>query len=427
MAHLTLYYDFSCPYAYLASTQVEAVVARTGAAFRAVPILLGGLFKALDTPQNLAATLPPRKAQYNLIDVHRWARLLGVPLDYPPEHPIRTVLALRALLAAGHDDGAAWGPLSHAFYRAYWAERRDISNADVVGKILAENGFDPVAVLAKADSDEIKEQLRANTSAAEAAGAFGVPTFVVQSGDESRLYWGQDRLRMVERALGGDPERLATPPGEYEGPMRPVEFYFDYSSPFSYIAARHVEATVGPENVIWKPFLLGALFKLAGQPNIPIYTMNEAKRQFSARDLRRQAREAGFDFHWPSRFPMKTTLALRVTLAVGANTPAGKALAQRIFRAYWDEDQDIADPAVVAAQADAVGLDGTALVAQAESDELKQALFAATNEADALGFFGAPGFVVRRPEAGHGEVSTYWGNDRMEMAVLAARGDERVY
>src|SRR5688572_18165380 len=94
-------FDFSCPFAYLASTQVEDLAKRTGASLRAKPVLLGGIFKAVGQPPNLAATIGPQKARHNLLDQQRFAKLFGVPLHMPSGHPLRTVDALRALLAVG--------------------------------------------------------------------------------------------------------------------------------------------------------------------------------------------------------------------------------------------------------------------------------------------------------------------------------------
>ncbi|WP_420829593.1 DsbA family protein [Nannocystis pusilla] len=86
----------------------------------------------------------------------------------------------------------------------------------------------------------------------------------------------------------------------------------------------------------------------------------------------------------------------------------------------WAEDRDISDPAVVAAIADAVGLDGAALVAAADTPALKQALVTATAEAEAAGVFGVPTFVVHTRERGP---QLYWGADRLTLAAAAAGGD----
>src|SRR5687768_12654924 len=95
------WFDFSCPYAYLGSTQVDALAARTGAEIDPRPMLLGGVFRARDVPQNLYRSLSPQRLRHNADDLKRWAALLEVPLGFPSGHPMRTVTALRSLLVVG--------------------------------------------------------------------------------------------------------------------------------------------------------------------------------------------------------------------------------------------------------------------------------------------------------------------------------------
>ena len=119
MARLHVWFDYSCPYAYLACTQVEALAKRANAELVWEPMLLGGVFRANDTPQNLFNVLSPQKTVHNGNDMMRWADLFGVPLKMPSAHPMRTVEALRATLATGIDP-----KVIHGFYRAYWIENR---------------------------------------------------------------------------------------------------------------------------------------------------------------------------------------------------------------------------------------------------------------------------------------------------------------
>ncbi len=181
MQTIELWFDYSCPYAYLASTQADALAARTGARLVWKPMLLGGVFAARATPQNLAGTLGPAKARHMMADLARWADQFGVPLVMPAEHPRRTVEALRATLARGCDPAVI-----HAFYRAYWVEGRAVEDAAVVRDIAGDH-----------DLSAWRDDLRARTDEAIALGIFGAPTFKV--GDE--LWWGQDRMHMVERHL----------------------------------------------------------------------------------------------------------------------------------------------------------------------------------------------------------------------------------
>jgi 2-hydroxychromene-2-carboxylate isomerase len=403
---LEFWFDFSCPYAYVASTLVEALTERVGARLDARPMLLGGVFQARGTPQNLSQTLAPAKARHNLADMQRQAARAGVPLAMPAGHPLRTVDALRCVLAAGEP----FMPLVHRFFRAYWAEGRDIGQREVVAAVVREAGLDVEEVLARAGSEEVKAELRRRTDEAVARGVFGVPTMFV--GEE--LYWGADRLGMVEAALGGAVPGMATATA-----MAPVEFYFDYSSPFAYLALTRAEEVFG-DAARWRPLLLGGLFRGIGTVDVPLFTQSPEKQRHTRKDLDRQAKALGAAFAWPSRFPVNTVLALRVTLAGGlVDTRAGRGLIVAIARALWAEDRDIGDPAVLAALADAHGFDGAALIARAGAPEVKQALRDATEAAQAAGVFGVPTFVVHR--AGGDEL--FWGVDRIDWAARAAATD----
>lgn len=412
MKTLDFYFDFSCPYAYLASTRVEALAERTGAELRPKPFLLGGLFKAMGQPADLGHAQKPARARHSLLDVHRHARRWDVPLEYPKGHPLRTVTALRALLAAG----PPFLPLAHRFFRAYWAEGRDVSTDEVVADVLREHGLDAEGVLARARSEEVKADLFARTDEALKAGVFGAPTFVVGTPFGKELFWGQDRMDRVERALGGSPPPELPDPLPSPAELHPIDLWFDYSSPFSALAAWRVHRLLGTA-VRFRPFLLGGLFHAIGGPTVPLLEMGPAKRAWSGRDMTAQARDAGFPFKWPSRFPMNTVTALRVTLQAGPDSLAGRALVGKLFHAYWAEDRDISQAAVVEELATSVGLDGAALVAGAADPAVKEALKNATAEAEAAGAFGAPTFVVHTPEG----PELFWGNDRLALVLETAR------
>jgi 2-hydroxychromene-2-carboxylate isomerase len=193
VATLDFWFDYSCPYAYLGSTQVEALATRAGATLRYCPMLLGGVFRAVSTPQNLSEVLAPAKKLHNGLDMFRWADLFGVPLVMPAGHPLRTVEALRATLATGIDPKVV-----HGFYRAYWVDARAPSEEATMKDVLSAAGHDPGTVLARLA--DFKDDLRVRTDRAIALGIFGAPAFVV---DGDQLFWGQDRLHFVEKALAG--------------------------------------------------------------------------------------------------------------------------------------------------------------------------------------------------------------------------------
>jgi 2-hydroxychromene-2-carboxylate isomerase len=195
MNQLILYYDIVCPFAYLASTQVEALAERAGVEITWTPMLLGGVFRAIGAA---AAAAPPAKARHSHADMLRWAALYGVPLQLHPLHPLRTVEAMRLCHAVFRAERVR---VTHALYRAYFVESRDISQRAVLAEIAAEAGC-PGAVR-QIDAPEIKEALKRATAEAVADGVFGAPSFVVVRGGRRMLFWGQDRMHFVEKALAG--------------------------------------------------------------------------------------------------------------------------------------------------------------------------------------------------------------------------------
>jgi 2-hydroxychromene-2-carboxylate isomerase len=160
---------------------------------------------------------------------------------------------------------------------------------------------------------------------------------------------------------------------------------------------------------VWKENNPGALER---NPHNP-------KREYLGADFRRQAIAHGLDHQWPSVFPVETDLALKVTLLAN-NRPD---LISKIFDAYWRKGRDISQAAVLSDVCTQSGLNGNQLVAQAVKGDAKNDLREATQLAIEAGVFGAPTTVVQLPNA---PVALYFGNDRLCMADLAARGDTKV-
>jgi 2-hydroxychromene-2-carboxylate isomerase len=188
------FFDFSSPFAYLAATQVEALAARCRAELVYRPFLLGGLFKAIGTPDVPLLAMPEPKRRLMLADMARWADHYGVPLRFPTRFPMNTVKPLRMILQLPEGQQAA---LIHPIFRAYWADDRDISDDATLRAIAGAAGLDGAALVSGTKSEAVKERLKAATDEAARAGLCGAPSFLV----EGELFWGQDRLMFVERAL----------------------------------------------------------------------------------------------------------------------------------------------------------------------------------------------------------------------------------
>jgi 2-hydroxychromene-2-carboxylate isomerase len=195
MNTVSFFFDFSSPFAYLASTQIEAVASRHGATVLYKPFLLGALFKAIGTPNVPLHAMPEPKARLYRMDLFRWADFWGVPFNFASRFPMNTVKPLRLVLAAPEHKKVS---LIRAIYRAYWVDDRDISTDEVLEDILTHEGFEAEFVRVTAD-EQYRRALREATEEAERLGLCGVPSFLV--GDQ--LFWGQDRLHFVEKALEG--------------------------------------------------------------------------------------------------------------------------------------------------------------------------------------------------------------------------------
>ncbi len=391
---LDFWFDYTCPFAYLGSTQVRALAQRMNVSLTYRPLLLGGVFKAVGTAQNLFATRGAARSAHEASDMSRWAARFGVLLAMPSGHPMRSVEALRATLAVDIDPKVVDG-----FFRAYWVEGRAISSPDVIKEVVSRAGHEPAAVLAKIEDSAIKDDLRRRTDEAIALGIFGVPAWVV---DGVFLYWGQDRIPFVEGI------RRANDAPVSRTPASTIDVYWDFSSPFSYLGAMRVEALAAQTGtkVVWHPIFVGGLFRSIGTPDVPLATFSQAKARYVLKDLQRWAAYWELPFAFNSRFPIHSLKALRLYLALPEARRA--RFRDATYRAAWADDRDIDDDAVLAACVgdEAVFRDA---MARARSDEVKSELRASTERAAARGVFGVPTFIV-------GD-ELYWGQDRLELAL----------
>jgi len=189
--------------------------------------------------------------------------------------------------------------------------------------------------------------------------------------------------------------------------LKSVDFYFDFSSTNSYFAAFLLPEMCRRQGArtIWLPLHLAALFRGTG---FDVMAMPERKARYLWRDHERYAEWTQLPFRKPSRFPIKTSTALRCVLAA-AELARGREgdFAQEVFRAYWERDENIADPSALAEIASAVGLDGRAVLERSGNSAIRNALAAIVVRAEQRGVFGAPTFFV-------GD-EMFWGKDRLDF------------
>lgn len=196
---IEFYFDFSSPYAYLASEKIEALAARHGREVKFKPILLGAIFKVTGgAPLTEGLTA---KGAYSVHDFARSARFQGTPFSLPNPFPIATVTAARAMLWLTRELPAHAAHFMHAVFRAYFADGRNISEPAVLAEVIRECGLDAERVLAGAAEPEIKDQLKAQVEGAIVRGVFGAPFMFV----DGEAFWGHDRLPQIDRwlATGG--------------------------------------------------------------------------------------------------------------------------------------------------------------------------------------------------------------------------------
>jgi 2-hydroxychromene-2-carboxylate isomerase len=198
------------------------------------------------------------------------------------------------------------------------------------------------------------------------------------------------------------------------GPV--LDFWFDFASTYSYLAAARIRDLAAPANVEvrFRPFLLGPIFKAQGWHTSP-FNLYEAKGRHMWRDMERLAADLALPFRRPDPFPQNSLLAARVAL-FGLTQGWGEDFSVAVFRAQFANGGRIDDGATLAAILSRLGVDAGATLAAAQSDDNKLRLRAQTEEAQKLGLFGAPSFVTAGGEL-------FWGNDRLEQALVwAARG-----
>jgi 2-hydroxychromene-2-carboxylate isomerase len=187
----------------------------------------------------------------------------------------------------------------------------------------------------------------------------------------------------------------------------PIDFYFDFSSPYGYFAASKIEdiAARHGRTVTWRPILLGAVFKVTGQQPLPTIPL---KGDYAKRDLARTAKLLNLPFRVPTKFPISTTAPARAFYYLNNKDPAlAKRLALALFVAYFADDVDISAPENTVGIARHAGVDETEMTDALNDPAVKDRLRHEVDAAVALGVFGSPYIVV--------DGEPFWGSDRLDQ------------
>ena len=187
----------------------------------------------------------------------------------------------------------------------------------------------------------------------------------------------------------------------------PIDFYFDFSSPYGYFASVGIDALAAKygREVTWRPFLLGAAMKITGGAPLPSLPM---KGDYARRDFARSAKFFGVEYRLPSVFPIASQAPTRAFYWLNRTDPKrAKALAAALYRAYFVDDVNISNPEDAIAVCARCGLNAEEVRAALNDPGIKEQVKAEVDQAIARGAFGSP-FIVIDDEA-------FWGSDRLQQ------------
>jgi len=188
------FFDYGSPFSYLADTQLPEIAARVGASITHRPMLLGAVLKATGNSSPMAV---PAKARYMGRELERWAKRYGVPFRPNPFPFLRNTLRLMRGAVASRGLGI-FERYHPAVFAASWADALDLGDDEVFRSVLRRAGVDASELFRAIDEQSTKDELRRATEIAVERGVLGAPTFFV----DDEMFWGNDRLDWVERALG---------------------------------------------------------------------------------------------------------------------------------------------------------------------------------------------------------------------------------
>ncbi len=195
---IEFYFDFSSPYGYLGAQRIQAVADQHQRSVDWHPILLGAIFKVSG---QAPLTTFPLKGDYAIMDFQRSAREVELPYSHPKQFPIATVAAARTIWwAKEHEDSTInqkTGDLVQAFFKAYYVDGKNLSDASVVVETASKLGIDQSNLEAALQDDVVKTRLKTAVNDAIEKKVFGSPMMIV----DGESFWGNDRIEQLDRWL----------------------------------------------------------------------------------------------------------------------------------------------------------------------------------------------------------------------------------
>ncbi len=196
---IEFFYDLSSPWTYLAFTNLFGVIERTGCCAQLRPILVGGVFNAVNQSVYAAREANDnRKLKHSFRLLKDWAAIAGVEMNFPSQfHPAKSVNAMRMACTLA-DDMPALTEFTKAAFESYFGRQEDLDDPDVLVAVANSVGLDGEAMRVASQTDAVKAMLRANTEEVIERGGYGSPTIFI---DKTQMYFGNDQLPLVEFAL----------------------------------------------------------------------------------------------------------------------------------------------------------------------------------------------------------------------------------
>ncbi|KAE9987501.1 hypothetical protein EG328_002486 [Venturia inaequalis] len=451
---LEFYYDISCPFAYIASTRVEALASRVNADLIWTPVLLGAIYRLTAAPQGAAGSASdvfnPAKKKISSASFARTINRYQIPYNPSSTHLRKTTAALRLLHHVSNHERAA---LTHALYKAYWVDEADITDHKVLLDIARKSGIASAGNLGEDvfRDEEDRKRLERATDDVIKRGSPGVPAFWIEDEvwtdgkgqrRQGRLYWGQDRMLFVEAQLRALQLRVPLEKVPSISTLHPrcvwnvpqhlvnqgvkLEFWYDFSSPWAFLGWTQLESfkkTFGSAlQIEMKPILLGALFREIGAPNAPMLALSEQKRNYANLDIadwprlwnavnaQEQTMDKPIEYRFPDKFPIRSPTLLRCAIVDPSCIPV-------LYRACWERNLDMSDEKVLAKTLSEAGFNATELLTKASTQSVKDTLRANTQEAKDNGLCGVPSYRVSHRTTDGWKVKNgiVWGQDESNV------------